>query len=146
MKTLSWSICGLGNPWVVQRLKNHLRDIRPHVLFFMETKINARHMEWVRRRCGFVSSIEVGVEGSKGGLCLCWTQHVSVSLRSFSQHHIDAVVKDDVDGAGWRLTGFYEYLEEHLRSRSWSLLRLLGEHQDLPWLILGDFNEIAFSY
>lgn len=29
---------------------------------------------------------------------------------------------------------------------SWDLLRELSEGCDLPWLVLGDFNEIMFSH
>ena len=38
---------------------------------------------------------------------------------------------------------FYGHPEAVLRARSWALLRRLHEGQDMPWVILGDFNEIT---
>lgn len=36
----------------------------------METKVEAKYKEKVRRRCGFMNDIEVSVEGLSGGLFL----------------------------------------------------------------------------
>lgn len=71
---------GLGNPRTIQRLRNNLRDIHPQILFLMETKISAHKMEKVRRRCGFIHSIGVSADGSKGGLCLGRSSQISVTL------------------------------------------------------------------
>lgn len=45
-----------------------------------------------------------------------------------------------------RLTCFYGALEEHNRQVLWELLRRLGFSQNMPWLVVGDFNEIMFSF
>ncbi|MBA0633771.1 hypothetical protein Godav_005215, partial [Gossypium davidsonii] len=46
-------------------------------------------------------------DGSRGGLCLVWKRDVTVSLRSFSKNHLNALVKEDSDDKEWRFTGFY---------------------------------------
>ncbi|KAA3477623.1 reverse transcriptase [Gossypium australe] len=51
------------------------------------------HMEKVRRSCGFPNGIEVGAEGSRGGLCLAWKKAINVTLRNFSKNHIDGKIK-----------------------------------------------------
>lgn len=38
----------------------------------METKVDSRRMERVRRSCGFTDGFDVEVEGSRGGLSLAW--------------------------------------------------------------------------
>lgn len=70
MKTLCWNICGLGKLRAVNRLRNKLRDICPHLLFFMVTKVNAHKMTVIRRKCEFNNGIDVDTEGFKGGLSL----------------------------------------------------------------------------
>ncbi|KAL0001943.1 hypothetical protein SO802_015724 [Lithocarpus litseifolius] len=45
-------------------------------------------------------------------------------------------------GAKWRLTGFYSHLDTSKREETRALLESLGHSNTLPWLCLGDYNEI----
>ena len=45
----------------------------------------------------------------------------------------------------WRMTGFYGNLEKILRRESWNLLRYLNSQYQMPWVFLGDFNEILLA-
>lgn len=42
----------------------------------------------------------------------------------------------------WRITGFYGCPERSGRLDSWKLLKRLGDQNRLPWVVIGDFNEI----
>jgi hypothetical protein len=63
-----------------------------------------------------------------------------VSISSYSQHHIDAIM--DYDEAAWRFTGFYGSPTVAGKSVAWDLLRVLRGHHRLPWICGGDFNEL----
>lgn len=91
MKTLSWNVRGLGNPRTIRLVRQMLKSYIPQIVFLMETKLDTKHMERVRRKFGYGSGIEMGVDGSRGGLALFWKENI-VDLRSFSTHHIDAAV------------------------------------------------------
>ena len=52
------------------------------------------------------------------------------------------MVNPRVDDA-WRFTGFYGAPETANREDSWSLLCHLSTQFDLPWVCIGDFNEIT---
>ena len=67
---------------------------------------------------------------------------LDLHIRTFSPHHIDAVVNPRIDDA-WRFTGFYGAPETVNREDSWSLLRHLSSQTSLPWVCIGDFNEIT---
>lgn len=112
----------------------------------MKTKLSARHMVIVRKKCGFFHGIDVEDDGSKGGMCLGWRQNLDVTLQSYSNHHIDVEIFDETIDISWCLTGFYSHPKERHRHYTWSLLRNLGQDRSLPWLVVGDFNEIAFSF
>lgn len=45
----------------------------------------------------------------------------------------------------WHLTGFYSHLETSQRVESWRLLNSLRDISQLPWLVIGDFNEIQYQ-
>lgn len=49
----------------------------------METKIDSKRIERVKRRCGFLNDVEISAIGSRGGLCLAWNDEVQVTLDSF---------------------------------------------------------------
>ncbi|KAA3487995.1 reverse transcriptase [Gossypium australe] len=51
-------------------------------------------MEGIRKSCGYGNGIDVGALGSKGGLSLGWKDNYLVTLRSFSQYHIDMMRRD----------------------------------------------------
>lgn len=107
MKILSWNIRGLGSLCIIQKFRYVLKVYNPHIAFFMKTKISSRHMEKVRRSCGFFNGIDVGSDGSRGGLCLAWRDGKNVQLQSFSKRHIDVIIDEVEEGCKWRLTGFY---------------------------------------
>ena len=73
---------------------------------------------------------------------MLWRRETNLEIKSFSKHHIDAVVIEGGNGFKWRITGFYGHLETHLRKKSWNFLDTLNNQYHLPWLCLGDFNEI----
>ncbi|KAA3486163.1 reverse transcriptase [Gossypium australe] len=103
-------------------------------------------MELVRMKCGFENGIDVGAIGTKGGLSLAWKGNYLVNLKSFSSFHIDVEIQDSDRGAIWRLTGFYGNAIERDRGASWKLLRHLSNYCSLPWVVIGDFNEILKSH
>lgn len=78
-------------------------------------------MERVRRNVGFRCGIEVGSEGSRGGMALCWKEDCKVQLGSYSINHIDLLVEEDLDGYQWRFTWFYGFMGHRLRVVVFSL-------------------------
>lgn len=51
---------------------------------------------------------------------------------------------DGGDRVGWwHLTGFYGNPETTKRLESWAKLKHLKNTSSLPWLVIGDFNEIT---
>ena len=75
-------------------------------------------------------------------MALLWTREVNLDINSYSGSHIDAIVKESEGNFQWRITGFYSHPETHRRYESWRLLAFLHSQLQLPWLCLGDFNEI----
>lgn len=103
-------------------------------------------MQRIRKKCGYENSIDVGAEGSKGGLTLGWKGNLKVELKSFSRSHIDAKIQEEDGAVEWRFTSFHGSLIGQKRQESSSQLRGLHEDGTLPWLVMGDLNEIMFSF
>ncbi|XP_074283621.1 uncharacterized protein LOC141608158 [Silene latifolia] len=143
MNVLSINCRGLGNPDTVSALRALVRREAPAILFLCETKLSGRELRGVRERMKGYFGIEVDSMGRSGGLAMLWRKELDCAFVSSSVHHIDINIKGD-EGE-WRLTGFYGWpvaLDRHL---SWELLRLLSRQSLLPWVCIGDYNEILFS-
>lgn len=95
---------------------------------------------------GFPNSIDVSAFSTQGDLSLCWKGNSLISRRRFFHYHIDVDVHDNKCGVTWKLMGFYGNPDERLRGASWDLLRRLANEHMGPWLVIGDFNEIASSF
>ena len=99
-------------------------------------------MERIQNRIGFANGLFVSSYGRSGGLALIWTRETDLEIKSFSNHHIDAVVTEANSNYKWRITGFYGHPQAHLRQFSWDLFAYLKNQYQLPWICFGDFNEI----
>ena len=76
---------------------------------------------------------------------LLWKNSIEVEVISSSPNHIDAVVGANPRDQ-WRFTGVYGFADSSRKQETWSLLRGLHRGVSLPWLCVGDFNEILWSH
>ena len=66
----------------------------------------ARQVESICRDFNLENCFAVDRTGMGGGLALLWSVDVNVSITSYSQHHIDAIVSSE-SRLRWRCTGIY---------------------------------------
>lgn len=100
-------------------------------------------MEQVKDRCKMKHGLIIPSDGSKGGLAMLWTEGIKVEVKTYSQEHIDAWVEGGGNGGCWHLMGFYGNPNTVKRLESWAKLKFLKGTSSLPWLAIGDFNEIT---
>ena len=145
MSTLSWNCRGLGNHRTVQALRSTVEKEVPILVFLMETKIPRKQqhkMKEIQNSIGFTQGLIVPSEGRSGGLALLWKPETFVNIRGYSKWFIDAeVVCGNVQGS-WRFTGFYGQPDTSKREETWQILEAFGHSNVLPWLCIGDYNEI----
>ena len=145
MNTLSWNCRGLRNARTVNALKKIVQAEDPSLVFLMETKLPLKAMKRmsnIKNSLGLTQGLVVPSEGKSGGLALLWKPEVKVDTQTFSRWYIDAVI-DSGDSIGkWRLTRFYGHLDTQGRPKSWARLHQLAKTNNLPWICVGDFNEV----
>ncbi|GLT72801.1 hypothetical protein SLA2020_447050 [Shorea laevis] len=142
MNILSWNCRGLGNPRTVRNLRLLVEDKQPTILFLMETKLRRTEMASLRVKLGFDSLFVVDSVRRSGGLAMLWKEEVNLEIQNYSLRHINAVITETGQSFQWKMTGFYGHPETAHRGEGWSLLRHLQSCSPLPWLCIGDFNEI----
>ncbi|KAL9679841.1 hypothetical protein QQ045_017712 [Rhodiola kirilowii] len=140
MRIFSWNCRGLGRPRTVRALKDAVRAFSPQLICLMETKKKDSDSQWIKWNLGFHNCSLVGCRGRSGSLAMMWMDSIDVRLLSFSRNHIDVVVKEQKE---FRQTVFYGEPAVSNRMMGWSLLRRLGEDRGLPWVVVGNFNEVV---
>ncbi|XP_027086694.1 uncharacterized protein [Coffea arabica] len=139
MNLLSWNCRGLNNSRTVRELRHIVRREKIDIVFLVETKCSSRAVDKLKVQFGWFG-MGVDAKGLFGGLALLWRKDIDISLNRFSSSFIDVTVR--TDGSPWRLTGFYGHPEAAKRKLSWDLLRTLSGQSTLPWVCMGDFNEV----
>nr|XP_023891885.1 uncharacterized protein LOC112003894 [Quercus suber]XP_023929367.1 uncharacterized protein LOC112040706 [Quercus suber] len=141
MNGLSWNCRGLGRPRAVLELTDLVKKHSPQFVFLMETRAKDKFLKNLCRKLDLKNLFIVPRNNTGGGLALYWKEGLNLKVQGSSPSYIDAVVDPGVDDA-WRITGFYGDPVTANREHSWALLKHLCLQMDLPWLCVGDFNEI----
>ncbi|KAK9756466.1 hypothetical protein RND81_01G099800 [Saponaria officinalis] len=145
MNLLSYNCQGLGNDPAVVKLKKLLRREDAEVVVLQETKLSGREMEAVTGRLDGYEGLYGDSIGKKAGVAILWRSDLSVALVSSSAHHIDVEIEGLFSCNKWRLTGFYGWADNERKHLSWELLREIRGFSNLPWMVIGDFNQILFE-
>ncbi|XP_074276932.1 uncharacterized protein LOC141600590 [Silene latifolia] len=143
MSLISINCRGLVHPDAVGALRHLIQREAPAMVFLCETKLSGREMRTVRAKFDGYEGMKMDSVGRSGGLAFWWKKGIRCDFVSASVHYMDFVIRDG--GGDWRVTGFYGWpavADSHL---SWQLLRILGRQSSLPWICIGDYNEIFFA-
>lgn len=95
---------------------------------------------------GFDNAIAIDCNERSGSLAILWKSEVDFSLLQFSNHHIHGKIFVGVEGElsyrKWHLIRVYGHPDTSRRNEVWNLFWSLKSSDDIPWLVLGDFNEV----
>ena len=143
ISTINWNCRGLGNPQTVHALQQALHTEALQLVFLMETKLSQEEMQYKKQELGYTQGLEVSSNGQSRGLALLWKSETMVVVQGFSRWHINAHITCNKTGTKWRMTGFYGHPVTSKREETWSILESLDHANQLPWLCIGDYNEIV---
>ena len=114
-------------------------------LCILETQIGGTRAENMAGSLGFNKSFAVSNSGRSGGLGVFWNEEMKLDIVGYSQYHIDAVI-DDLADVKIRVTFVYGEAQVNARYNTWDMLRGIVGASDIPWLVLGDFNEVLHAH
>lgn len=146
MNCLSWNCRGAENATTIRELVSLVRVNNPLIVFLCETCQKKEKMYHLRDRLGLSGFKRVSSEGLSGGLALFWHESLSIEIKSCSSRYIDAFVHDGMDKPPWRLTCVYGEPRTENRHFMWETIQRLRAESDLPWLLMGDFNEALWQF
>lgn len=139
MIVLSWNCKGLGQAATVPTICELARTRRPDIIFLYETLSFGVRLEALRVKLKFNSYFSIDCIGHSGRIAVLWNESSLCSVLNYSRNHIDLI---SGNGEEWRVTGFYRIPERGRRHISWNLLCHLVSINSLPWVCIGNFNDI----
>ncbi|XP_019158886.1 PREDICTED: uncharacterized protein LOC109155714 [Ipomoea nil] len=141
MSILSWNCRGLANPKTGREIMDLVSKKKPEFVHLMETMVDRSHVERLRVKLGFEGGFGVDSMRRKGGMGFLWAKNNSARLMKYSHNHIDLVVSLP-NRHHWRLTCYYGFAQSSRRREAWDFLKLLKDESGLPWVVLGDFDDL----
>jgi hypothetical protein len=82
--------------------------------------------------------------GRSGGVLFFWKKEIKLQQIFSAPKYID--VQTSENDRVWRLIGIYGEPKWEDKYKTWEKFRELSASQNLPWIVIGDFNEILFSH
>lgn len=146
MKIIAWNCRGLGNRPAVRGLVDIQRQEVPGIMFLSETRMDEGRMGRFRAMLDMPNMLVQNNRGKSGGLALFSRKGLKVTLRWVGRMHIDTIVEEEEEGFKWWLTGIYGESHAEKKGETWRLLRTLHHQIQLPWVCMGDFNEVLFNH
>ena len=119
-----------------------VKQKKPAMVFLMETKLRGDKMGFIRHKLGIPNMFVMDGIGRSGGLALLWDENVTLDIQNYSQRHVNGVVKLGMSGEQRKFTGFYGHPDPSKRHEAWALLKHLANFTPLPWVCIGDCNDI----
>jgi hypothetical protein len=95
---------------------------------------------------GLKHAVGIDSAGYGGGLVLFWHESVEVVLLGMCPRCIETKVKDVRLSSWYRITFVYGEPRVESPHLMWDLLCRLQTVADVPWLVMGDFNEAMWGF
>ena len=120
------------------------RRHRPNILIIIEPRISEARAQGVINTLPYSHSSRVDPAGFSGGIWLLWNEgpSFSVEIITCSEHSIHALIKVHSPSLSFLFTAVYAPPQFNRRKPFWDYLQNLAVNISLPWLLLGDFNDM----
>lgn len=141
---LVWNVRGAGGKLFPRTVSNLKQVYGFEVLCIVEPRISGKRAQNIIKSLNFEKSYIVEAQGFSGGMWLLWNDSV-VSMEVLSHTSQTITVLMNNKGGDWLLTFIYASPTPNTRKNLWKYLDDLGSLSNLPWVLMGDFNEICSS-
>ncbi|XP_061353784.1 uncharacterized protein LOC133298506 [Gastrolobium bilobum] len=145
MNILTWNCRGA----VTNKFKSTFNRFRKKygvgVAAILEPRVSGNKAVNIIRRLGFTNYIISDAKGFAGGIWILWDPldvHISLIRKDDQFVHVWVEFPGK---RGFYWTAVYASPKEDRRFFLWEDLKHLGRNMNDPWMMSGDFNEIAFA-
>ena len=143
LNILTWNCRGVLNPCFWKGLTDILKINSPEILILTETRLGGSRATELASSFPFDGFLCTNTIGFTGGIWILWkSDAVEVELLCATEQEIHVSVKVRGSNSLWLLSAIYASSRRSERRILWENLKIIADHHNLPWVMLGDFNDI----
>ena len=143
MNVLLWNCRGALNQDFPRRIFEMAINHRPAIFVVTETRVGGDRAAKIIDGLPFDGSITTDTISYAGGLWILWkSEEVEILPLSSTEQEIHAIVKVRSSDISWLLSAIYASPRLAERRILWDNLKTVAHLHNLPWLMIGDFNEV----
>ncbi|XP_062009065.1 uncharacterized protein LOC133725714 [Rosa rugosa] len=144
-KILFWNARGAGSENFRSAISDLVRLHSIDILAICEPRVQFARASTTLNNLGFSDSRVMEAEGFSGGLWLLWNKN-KVKVDFIDENFRSISIKITLTGKpAWMLTVVYASPNHTSRASLWSYFDNLAANNNLPWMLIGDFNELVSS-
>ncbi|XP_061354894.1 uncharacterized protein LOC133299452 [Gastrolobium bilobum] len=143
MSILFWNVRGAAGKDFGRVLKNLVMSHHICMIVLLEPRANNSSGSKIMKKCGFNSCYVEEAQRFSGGIWIMWDSN-KINVEPVSQ--FDQMIHSKVtlkNGNSFLCTTVYASPREARRFYLWHDLKRISRNMAEPWLVGGDFNEIA---
>lgn len=119
---------------------------RPIIMAITKTRMGGDQADAIIRTLPFDGAYSMKTIGYVGGIWLLWnSDFVDVEILSTTEQEIHALIRVNSSSLTWLISAIYASPIFVERCILWNNLRIIASRHNLPWLALGDFNDVLLE-
>uniref|UniRef100_A0A2N9FS20 CCHC-type domain-containing protein n=1 Tax=Fagus sylvatica TaxID=28930 RepID=A0A2N9FS20_FAGSY len=146
MNVLTWNCRGVLNPCFRRALNELIKINNPDILILTETRLGGTRAAELAATLPFAGFLCTKTIGFAGGIwCLWKSDALELDHLCSTEQEIHVSVKVKDSNSSWLLSAIYASPRQAERRILWRNLSIIAANHDLPWVMIGDFNDIMSS-
>ncbi|XP_058725546.1 uncharacterized protein LOC131596825 [Vicia villosa] len=143
IKIILWNCRGAVGKDFYRYSKYYVDICKPEIFVLMETRCDPTKLYKPMKKLGFSQFFSVENEGYAGGIVVaCRDETLKVTWCAQKEQWIHLNIQN-ANGVDWRFTLVYASPNDQRRVRMWEELSHIANTEKFPWIVAGDFNDIA---
>lgn len=142
MNIIVWNCRGSLKPSFQRHTRELVCNHNSAILVLMETRVGGDRVREITNRLPFYGSIHMDTIGYVDGLWLLWnSDRVEITPLTSTEQEIYVTVKVRKTNLDWLFTAMYASPRSAERHVMWNNLNKVAQLHNMPWVLVGDFNE-----
>jgi len=146
MKIISWNAQGMKKTknQALQEILFLKRMHKPNIMFILETMVSSTNIRLILPKTGFEHFDYMDPVSHSGGIAVLWNNDsIHASILRKDQQAIHVLIHDTGNNQNVIVSGVYAPAQFRDKDPFWNQLIQFNSVVDLPWCLIGDFNEIT---
>ncbi|CAN0912002.1 Putative ribonuclease H protein At1g65750 [Linum grandiflorum] len=143
LNILCWNVHRVGNTRCQRNIKELKRIHKVDIVIVLETKVEGTRAVEIIRDMGFSNHFLAEAAGRSGGIWLLWDDNRFTLTVLASTPQLVHLLVEVYGKEPWVLSAVYASPSPNIRQQLWSQLKGFAESNSLPWMLIGDLNEIT---